>query len=115
MPEPDVVAYVRAALPRPPARVLEVGAGDGSLAGVLAGAGYEVVALDPAGAAPVLPVALEDYEDRPRSVMRGYTVLAESMQSRLFRVNYLNVKRSGKSLPVRAVARQWSRLSGSPC
>jgi SAM-dependent methyltransferase len=67
VPEPDVVAYVRAALPRPPARVLEVGAGDGSLAGVLAGAGYDVVALDPAGAAPVLPVALEDYEDRPRS------------------------------------------------
>lgn len=27
----------------------------------------------------------------------GYTVLAETMQSRLFRVNYLNVKRSGKS------------------
>lgn len=27
----------------------------------------------------------------------GYTVLAEAMQSRIFRVNYLNVKRSGKS------------------
>lgn len=27
----------------------------------------------------------------------GYTVLAEQMQSRMFRVNYLNVKRSGKS------------------
>jgi len=27
----------------------------------------------------------------------GYTVLAEAMQSRMFRVNYLNVKRSGKS------------------
>lgn len=27
----------------------------------------------------------------------GYTVMAEAMQSRMFRVNYLNVKRSGKS------------------
>jgi MSHA biogenesis protein MshL len=27
----------------------------------------------------------------------GYTVLAETMQSRIFRVNYLNVKRTGKS------------------
>jgi MSHA biogenesis protein MshL len=27
----------------------------------------------------------------------GYTVLAESLQSRVFRVNYLNVKRTGKS------------------
>jgi SAM-dependent methyltransferase len=67
MPEPDVVAFVRAALPAPPARVLEVGAGDGSLAAALRDAGYEVVAIDPAGEPPVLPIALEDYEDRPRS------------------------------------------------
>ena len=32
---PDVLAYVRACLPPPPARVLEVGAGDGSLAEAL--------------------------------------------------------------------------------
>ena len=32
MPVPDAVAYVRAALPPPPARVLEIGAGDGELA-----------------------------------------------------------------------------------
>jgi SAM-dependent methyltransferase len=67
MPEPDVVAFVRAALPAPPARVLEVGAGDGSLAAALRDAGYDVVAIDPAGEPPVLPLALEDYEDRPRS------------------------------------------------
>lgn len=67
MPEPDVVAYVRAALPPAPARVLEVGAGDGSLAAALREAGYDVVAIDPGGEPPVLPVALEDYEDRPRS------------------------------------------------
>jgi 2-polyprenyl-3-methyl-5-hydroxy-6-metoxy-1,4-benzoquinol methylase len=46
---PDVLAYVRACLPAPPARVLEVGAGDGSLAGALRSAGYDVVAIDPGG------------------------------------------------------------------
>ncbi len=44
----DVVAFVRAALPAPPARVLEVGAGKGELAGALRDAGYEVTAIDPA-------------------------------------------------------------------
>jgi SAM-dependent methyltransferase len=67
MPAPDVIAYARAALPPPPARVLEVGAGDGTLAAALRDAGYDVVALDPSGEPPVLAVALEDYEDRPRS------------------------------------------------
>jgi SAM-dependent methyltransferase len=67
MPQPDVVAYVRAALPAPPARVLEVGAGDGTLAAALRDAGYDVVAIDPAGSPPVLPVALQDYEAPPRS------------------------------------------------
>ena len=32
MPVPDAIAYVRAALPPPPARVLEIGAGNGELA-----------------------------------------------------------------------------------
>src|SRR4051794_28039374 len=67
MPEPDVVAYVRAALPAPPARVLEVGAGDGTLAAALRHAGYDVVAIDPAGSPPVLPVVLQDYDAPPRS------------------------------------------------
>jgi SAM-dependent methyltransferase len=67
VPEPDVVAYVRAALPGPPARVLEIGAGDGSLARALREAGYDVIAIDPAGEDPVLPIALMDYDDRPRS------------------------------------------------
>lgn len=44
----DVLAFVRAALPAPPARVLEVGAGAGELAGELRGAGFEVTAIDPA-------------------------------------------------------------------
>jgi SAM-dependent methyltransferase len=57
-----VVAYVRGALPPPPARVLEVGAGQGELAGVLREAGYDVVAIDPAAedADGVEPVALLD-------------------------------------------------------
>jgi SAM-dependent methyltransferase len=53
---------VRAALPPPPARVLEIGAGRGELAAVLREAGYDVVAIDPAadGAPGVEPVALLD-------------------------------------------------------
>ena len=52
MPTAEVHAYVRAALPPPPARVLEIGAGDGELAAQLATGGYEVVAIDPAGGPP---------------------------------------------------------------
>ena len=48
MLDPDVLAFVRAALPAPPADVLEIGAGGGELAGELRGAGYEVRAVDPA-------------------------------------------------------------------
>ena len=44
---PDLHAFVRANLPAPPARVLEIGAGDGNLARTLDGAGYEVLAIDP--------------------------------------------------------------------
>lgn len=43
----DVRAFVRANLPPPPARVLEVGAGAGELAQALRVAGYEVTAIDP--------------------------------------------------------------------
>src|SRR5919202_1014021 len=59
-----LVAFVRAALPPPPARVLEVGAGGGELAAALRAAGWDVVAIDPAadGAAGVEPVALLDLE-----------------------------------------------------
>jgi SAM-dependent methyltransferase len=51
MAETDVIAFVRACLPEPPARVLEVGAGDGWLAAALRGTGYDVVAIDPQGGA----------------------------------------------------------------
>jgi SAM-dependent methyltransferase len=44
----ELLAFVRAALPAPPARVLEVGAGSGELAGALGDAGYAMTAVDPA-------------------------------------------------------------------
>jgi SAM-dependent methyltransferase len=58
-----VEEFVCASLPPPPARVLEVGAGEGELAAVLAAAGYDVVAIDPAGEGDVLPVALLDLDE----------------------------------------------------
>jgi SAM-dependent methyltransferase len=55
----DVSTFVRAGLPPPPARVLEVGAGEGALARELAEAGYDVVAIDPESTTDdVLPVPL---------------------------------------------------------
>lgn len=64
MPAPDVIAFVRASLPPPPARVLEVGAGDGELAAALAEAGYEVVAIDPASESDaVRAVALHELDE----------------------------------------------------
>ena len=43
----ELRAFVRANLPEPPARVLEIGAGDGGLARALRAAGYDVLAIDP--------------------------------------------------------------------
>jgi SAM-dependent methyltransferase len=60
----EVTAFVRAALPPPPARVLEVGAGSGWLAVALREAGYEVVAVDPAADGPgVLAVPLLELDE----------------------------------------------------
>ena len=73
---PDAVAYVRAALPPPPARLLEIGAGDGELATALAHAGYDVVAIDPKGGDGVLPVALEDLDAPPRSFDAAVAMLS---------------------------------------
>jgi SAM-dependent methyltransferase len=44
----DLVAFVRSSLPAPPCALLEIGAGNGELASVLADAGYTVTAIDPA-------------------------------------------------------------------
>jgi SAM-dependent methyltransferase len=43
----DARAFVRANLPAPPARILEIGAGNGELARALTVAGYDVIAIDP--------------------------------------------------------------------
>ena len=60
----DVLAFVRANLPPPPARLLEVGAGDGELARALADAGYDVLAIDPKpSGAGVRPVPLHELDE----------------------------------------------------
>jgi SAM-dependent methyltransferase len=57
----ELLAFVRSALPAPPTRVLEIGAGKGELALALATAGYEVTAVDPA--------APPDSHVQPRSLL----------------------------------------------
>ena len=47
MAQRDVAEFVRSWLPPSPARVLEIGCGEGDLARALADAGYEVTAIDP--------------------------------------------------------------------
>lgn len=56
--------FVLSSLPEAPARVLEVGCGEGHLAKSLAEAGYEVVAIDPHAPEGAIfrPVSLEDFE-----------------------------------------------------
>ena len=77
MAEPDVIAYVRASLPEPPARVLEVGAGDGSLAAALRDGGYDVVAIDPRGGADgVRQVALADLDEPDASFDAAVAVVS---------------------------------------
>jgi SAM-dependent methyltransferase len=61
------VDWILGALPPAPARVLEIGAGSGELAAQMAAGGYSVVAIDPAGEQPVLPVALLDLDAPPAS------------------------------------------------
>jgi SAM-dependent methyltransferase len=72
-----VIAFVRASLPAAPARVLEVGAGDGRLAAALSDAGYDVVAIDPASeAGNVVPVALLDLRADAASFDAAVAVLS---------------------------------------
>jgi SAM-dependent methyltransferase len=57
----ELIGFVRSALPPAPARVLEVGAGEGELAALLRGLGYVVLAIDPASETPAVePVALQE-------------------------------------------------------
>lgn len=64
----EPLAFVRANLPAPPARLLEIGAGDGALARALAEAGYEVLAIDPEPrGADVRRVSLHELDEPPAS------------------------------------------------
>jgi SAM-dependent methyltransferase len=59
-----VLAFVCGALPAPPARVLEVGAGDGELAEELRQRGYDVLAIDPAAESPsVSAISLHEVDE----------------------------------------------------
>ncbi|HET7170395.1 MAG TPA: class I SAM-dependent methyltransferase [Gaiellales bacterium] len=71
-----VEEFVRMSLPPPPARVLDVGAGEGELAAVLVDAGYDVVAIDPAGEGEVVPVALADLDEPDASFDAAVAVVS---------------------------------------
>jgi SAM-dependent methyltransferase len=75
MVETELLAFVRANLPAPPVRLLEVGAGDGALARALADDGYEMVAIDPEPAgADVLAVALHELDEPSASFAAAVAV-----------------------------------------
>lgn len=72
-----VTTFVRAALPAPPARVLEIGAGSGELAAVLTEAGYEVVAIDPAAQSPeVRAMSLHEVDEPAASFDAAVAVVS---------------------------------------
>jgi SAM-dependent methyltransferase len=73
----DLLGYVRSALPAPPARVLEIGAGDGELAAALRDAGYDLLAIDPAGQRPgVIDVHLHLVDEPADSFDAAVAVLS---------------------------------------
>ena len=73
----DLRAFVRANLPEPPVRVLEVGAGAGRLARALRAAGYDVLAIDPRSENDdVLPVALADLDEPAASFAAAVAVVS---------------------------------------
>ena len=73
----DLRAFVRANLPEPPARVLEVGAGSGSLARALRAAGYDVLAIDPkSDGDDVRSVALVDLDEPAGSFAAAVAVVS---------------------------------------
>jgi SAM-dependent methyltransferase len=77
MPSVELRAFVCANLPEPPARVLEVGAGAGRLAGALRAAGYDVLAIDPdPKSEDVRAVALADLDEPAGSFAAAVAVVS---------------------------------------
>jgi 2-polyprenyl-3-methyl-5-hydroxy-6-metoxy-1,4-benzoquinol methylase len=73
----DLRAFVRANLPEPPARVLEVGAGDGRLGRALRAAGYDVLAIDPRSEQDdVRAIALADLDEPAGSFAAGVAIVS---------------------------------------
>jgi SAM-dependent methyltransferase len=73
----DLRAFVRANLPDPPARVLEVGAGDGRLGRALRTVGYDVVAIDPRSEIDdVRAVALADLDESAASFAAAVAIVS---------------------------------------
>ena len=73
----ELRAFVRANLPEPPARVLEVGAGAGGLARALRTAGYDVLAIDPkSDSEDVRAVALADLDEPEGSFAAAVAVVS---------------------------------------
>ncbi|HJQ51266.1 MAG TPA: methyltransferase domain-containing protein [Gaiellaceae bacterium] len=73
----ELRAFVRANLPEPPARVLEVGAGSGALARALRSGGYDVLAIDPGSENDdVRPIALADLDEPAGSFAAAVAVVS---------------------------------------
>jgi predicted RNA methylase len=69
----EALHFVKAQLPLAPARVLEVGCGDGRLALTLDDLGYRVTAIDPVASRGAIfqPVTLDDPRAAPASAARA--------------------------------------------
>lgn len=73
----ELRAFVRANLPDPPVRVLEVGAGDGSLARALRAGGFDVLAIDPEpGGDGVRAARLADLDEPDASFAAAVAVVS---------------------------------------
>jgi SAM-dependent methyltransferase len=73
----DLRSFIRANLPEPPLRVLEIGAGSGDLARALRAAGYDVLAIDPKSTSDdVQTVALADLDEPAGSFAAAVAVVS---------------------------------------